>query len=189
MAEKRNPSPPSPVGEKRDISPASPVDENPNPPPPAAGKRGVSPVIGVVLLVGLTITLSASVFVVVDTGGSEPPPTATFAVSANATADRIAVTHRAGDELDVTDLRIVVRVDGQRLRHQPPVPFFAADGFESGPEGVFNSASPNRFSAGGTGSFRVADTNHPQVTPGTDVTVTIGTEKHTLYEETVTATG
>lgn len=81
------------------------------------------------------------------------------------------MTHRGGDAVVPADLRVRVRVDGEPLAEQPPVPFFAAEGFESGPTGPFNSATDGEWRAGETGSLRVADTNDPSLRPGATVEV------------------
>jgi FlaG/FlaF family flagellin (archaellin) len=150
--------------------------------------RGVSPVVGVVLLVFVSLALSASVIATVQTTAPEPSPTVQLSVSADAAKNRITVTHNHGDVLDVTTLTVSVEIDGEPLEYQPPVPFFAAEGFESGPTGVFNSASENTFSAGDQSSIRLAATNSPALTPGSVVTVTIATETSVLHQETIPAT-
>lgn len=149
--------------------------------------RAVSAVIGVVLLVALTVVFSVTVFATVDYGLSEPAPTVSLAVSADATTDRIQLSHQGGDELDVTEIDLSISIDGEELRHQPPVPFFAAEGFESGPVGAFNSASDNTFRAGEHTSVTLATTNSPQLQQDTTVTVQITTQNTVLYEETTTA--
>jgi len=84
--------------------------------------------------------------------------TVTARAAANGT---ITLVHRGGPALDVRSLRVTITVDGQLLRHQPPVPFFAATGFHAGPTGPFNSAADPRWSVGETASLAVAGTNTP----------------------------
>lgn len=148
-------------------------------------ERGISPVVGVVLLVGLTIVLSASVVIAVETRPPDPPPAAELSVSVDPATDQFVVTHHAGDPIDVRNMNVTVEIGGEPLRHQPPIPFFAARGFESGPEGPFNRASPHGFHAGETASFRLAETNSPELTANRTVTVTIATERSVLYRETL----
>ena len=151
-------------------------------------QRGISPVVGVALLAFLTILLALTVGAAVPSLSDEPPPRAQLSVSANASADRIAITHHSGSALDVTDLRVAVAVDGTELTHQPPVPFFAARGFRSGPTGPFNTASPDDWRAGQTAGFRIASTNNPTLDPGATVAVTVATDRTILLETTTTAT-
>lgn len=134
--------------------------------------RGVTPTVGVVLLVAVTVALAATVGAAAfaTTPGS-PPSAAVVDLTVRETA--LTLTHRAGPPLDVRDLRVVVSVDGERLRYQPPVPFFAARGFHSGPTGPFNSASDPTWSAGETASLSVATTNRPRVRSGSVVRVTL----------------
>lgn len=136
--------------------------------------RGVAPLTGVLLLVitvGLAATVSGAVLV------SEPPvpdtSTPRVSLSLSVHGDSLELTHRGGDALDVTALRLVVTVDGDPLAHQPPVPFFSARGFRSGPTGPFNRAADPRWTAGETASVRVAGTNRPVLSGGETVTVRV----------------
>ena len=138
--------------------------------------RGVSSVVGVVLFVGLTVVLAATVGAVVAVDGPETVPSARLTLTADAATDRITLTHEGGETLAVDALDCTVRIDGTPLVHQPPIPFFAARGFESGPTGPFNPASEGTWSAGETASFRLATTNHPRLSTNTRVEVTIATE-------------
>jgi FlaG/FlaF family flagellin (archaellin) len=149
-------------------------------PPLADDARGFGSVVGIALLV-LVAVLAASV-VGAATLSATPdaaPPQVALAVSADAGADRIALTHRGGDALSVGRLRVVVHVDGERLAHQPPVPFFAARGFESGPTGPFNVADDGRWQAGETAAVRLAGTNSHRLSAGTRVRVVV---YHGAYE-------
>lgn len=130
--------------------------------------RAVSPVVGVVLLTAVTVVAATAVGAAVVVDPPEPAPTAAFELQADATGE-IRVTHRGGDAVDPDDLRVRVRVDGEALAEQPPVPFFSARGFESAPTGPFNSATGGEWNAGETGSFRVASTNDPELRPGATV--------------------
>jgi hypothetical protein len=85
--------------------------------------------------------------------------------------DRLVLTHRAGDSVDVRRLDVIVRVDGEPLRHQPPVPFFSAAGFRPGPTGPFNAAADPTWTAGERASIRLASTNRPRIVAGARVTV------------------
>ena len=150
-------------------------------------ERGVSPVVGVAVLALLTVLLALAVGTAVPSLPDEPPPTARLTVDANASTDRVVITHHGGDPLDVSDLRVTVAVDGQELDRQPPVPFFAARGFESGPTGPFNVASPDDWRAGETAGFRIASTNHPTIDRGATVSVTVATDRAVLLEATTPA--
>jgi hypothetical protein len=107
------------------------------------------------------------------------------ALSLSVHGDTLAFGHRGGPTLAVADLRLVVRVDGTPLRHQPPVPFFAARGFRAGPTGPFNSASDGRWSPGERASLTLASTNSPAIEPGDTVTVRAVVDGRTVA--TVTA--
>lgn len=138
--------------------------------------RAVSSVVGTVLLAAIAVLAATTVGVVANVDPGPVTPTAKLSVSADADADRIALTHVSGDTLAVSDLSLTVTVDGEKLDRQPPVPFFAARGFESGPTGPFNVASEGEWAAGETATFRLASTNDPTLSPGSRVEVTVATD-------------
>ncbi|WP_327050497.1 type IV pilin [Halomicrococcus gelatinilyticus] len=136
--------------------------------------RALSPVVGTALLVVVTVVLAGTLgAVALESTSVRPPSHAAVTVSADADADRLTFVHRAGDSLPVDRLTVVVRVDGTPLAHQPPVPFFAATGFRSGPTGPFNSAANETWDAGERTSVRLAGTNAPLFEPGDSVAVRI----------------
>ena len=77
--------------------------------------RAQSETVGVVLLIGVVVTLVGLVSVVVlsDVGGPEKP-LADLDVSANET--NLTVDHRGGDTLAVADLDVVIRTDDEARR-------------------------------------------------------------------------
>ena len=139
--------------------------------------RAVTPVVGIVLVLALTLTVSSVVAVgALDlAAASEPaPPTgASFAATADASTGRVTLTHQGGSAIDVTDLQLIVTVDGEELDHQPQVPFFAARGFVSGTTGPFNPSADQRWTAGESASFAVAGTNAPSISVDAVVVVTL----------------
>jgi flagellin-like protein len=150
--------------------------------------RALSSVLGVVLLVAVTVLTAAAVgvttFGAAPTGGD--PTRAAFELRAEAEADRLTLVHQGGHTVAVSDLRVRVRIDGRPLAHQPPVPFFAATGFESGPTGPFNTAADDDWQAGERASVRLASTNDPPLEPGSRVTVELFLDGRKLAElETV----
>ena len=151
--------------------------------------RATSSVVGIALLVLVAVLSSAVVGATVfDIAPTENgPPRVSFTASADATADRIAMTHRSGDPLTVSNLRLEISVGGEPLAEQPPVPFFASPGFESGPTGPFNSATDGKWQAGETGAVRLATTNSPQLHPGVRVTIEVYTENYRLATLTARA--
>ncbi|SHG49960.1 type IV pilin [Halobaculum gomorrense] len=175
---------------------AEPLRETP------ARERAAAPAVGVALLVLAAVALSATVGAATlsatgaapsSAGASQSAPgafqwgagaarsTPTTAVIDLAVTDgAITLRHRGGDAIDVRRLHVVIRVDGARLRHQPPVPFFAARGFESGPTGPFNVASDHAWSAGEAATLTPAGTNRPQIGSGAVVEVTLFVGSHRL---------
>lgn len=137
-------------------------------------QRGVCSPIASVLFVGLVVALAGTVMSATFCFGSAltgSPPSASL--SASASGDRIELVHRGGDRIDVQRVTVFVRVNGKPLTEQPPIPFFAAEGFRSGPTGPFNSASPHTWRPGECASFRIATTNEPHPACGDRITVTL----------------
>ncbi|RDI71591.1 type IV pilin [Halopelagius longus] len=142
--------------------------------------RALSPLVGIVVLVGVTVVLTAVVGAgtVALSADSTPTPTsghstARVAFSLSVEGDTVALTHERGPSLSVRRLSVRVEIDGTPLRRQPPVPFFSARGFRSGPTGPFNAAADGTWSAGERASFTVAGTNDPSLADGRTVTVTV----------------
>jgi hypothetical protein len=100
-------------------------------------------------------------------------PTAALSLVVDPGRDRLVLAHRGGDPLDVRRVRLRVRVNDRPLRHQPPVPFFAARGFRAGPTGPFNARADPRWRPGERASLRLAGTNGPSIDPSDRVTVTV----------------
>ncbi|QLG63545.1 type IV pilin N-terminal domain-containing protein [Halorarum salinum] len=134
--------------------------------------RASAPAVGVALLlvvaVGLSAIVGAAAFDAADSVG-DPPPSASLSLSIE--DGTLVFEHGGGEALDVRELRLRVRVDGDALAHQPPVPFFSARGFVPGPTGPFNGAADPRWTAGERASLEPAGTNSPAIDPGDRVTV------------------
>ena len=119
--------------------------------------------------------------------GALPTAPVVAGVTLAVDGDRLVLTHRAGEPVDVRRLDVVVRVDGDPLRHQPPVPFFSARGFRPGPTGPFNAAADPTWEVGERASVRLASTNQPPVVAGARVTVTLRYDGQQLVTLTATA--
>jgi len=149
----------------------------------------VTPVVGVVVLLAVTLALGATVLASLPSpgGGVSPVPasTPTAAFELRATTDgQVRLVHAGGDAVDAGELRVRVDVDGRPLRHQPPVPFFAARGFRAGPTGPFNVAGDPRWEAGEVAAVRVAATNAPSLSAGDRVRVRLFLDGRTLWTGT-----
>ncbi len=150
--------------------------------------RALSPVVATVLLVVVTLVLAGTIgTVALQSTSLREPKQVAIDVSANATTDRLTFVHQAGDSLTVESLSIRIQVNGTPLDHQPPVPFFSAEGFQSGPTGPFNSATNETWSVGETASIELAGTNAPLVEPGDSVVVRIATNGIPIAEVRATA--
>ncbi|QKY20836.1 type IV pilin N-terminal domain-containing protein [Halolamina sp. CBA1230] len=141
-------------------------------PSPTDDDRGVSPALGTVLLVGITVAVAALVGATLFGQAAAlagPPPTASFDVTAE--GDRITLSHEGGDPADLDALRVEISIDGEEIAHQPPVPFFASEGFHGGPSGAFNPETDDEWAVGETTTLEVAGTNDPTPEPGARLTV------------------
>jgi hypothetical protein len=139
------------------------------------------------------VSLAVALLVAVAVGGvalavaPDPAPRPALALSVDAGSDTLALVHRGGDAVDARALSLRVRVAGRPLRHQPPVPFFAARGFRAGPTGPLNPAADPRWSAGERASLRLAATNAPRPAPGDRVTVTVAVDGRRVARATARA--
>lgn len=149
--------------------------------------RATSPVVGVVVLALLAVLGVAAVGAAMPAEPAEPVPVADLELDVDAATDRLTIRHAGGDTLDAANLRLRVRVAGDSLARQPPVPFFAARGFVSGPTGPFNHAGGTTWRAGQRGTVRIASTNRPRPDPGDRVTVTVATDRGVVAELAATA--
>lgn len=147
--------------------------------------------VAVALLLALAVVAAGSVgAVLVDRAAStaeSSSPAPAVALSLSVEGDRLVLAHEGGEVLDARRLRVVVRVDGTALAHQPPVPFFSATGFEPGPTGPFNVAADPGWTAGESAGFAVAGTNDPSLDAGSRVTVSLHRDGTPVATLTATA--
>ncbi|WP_313691536.1 type IV pilin N-terminal domain-containing protein [Halorarum halobium] len=150
--------------------------------------RASAPAVGIALLllvaVGLSATVGAAAFGVAGTP-ADPAPVASLSLAIDDGA--LVFEHGGGDTLDVRTLHLRVSVANEELTHQPPIPFFAARGFVSGPTGPFNVADDPRWSAGERARVEPAGTNEPAIRPGVTVTVDVYVDAHRLVRLTAIA--
>lgn len=147
--------------------------------------RATAPV-AVVLLVGLCVVLAAGIGAALTSPDLQQSPRY-VTMEGEATADgTITLTHTGGAALDVRRLTVTVTVDGTPLTKQPPVPFFSASGFYSGPSGPFNNAADPAWTTGETAGFSVAGTNDPPLVPGSDVVVKLSINEQPIAEMRMT---
>ncbi|WP_248897975.1 type IV pilin [Haloplanus halobius] len=136
---------------------------------------------------GLSIVVALGLAVATVTLGVLPTAPGLTAATLAVDGDRIVLTHRAGDAVGVRRLDVVVRVGGESLAHQPPVPFFSARGFRPGPTGPFNAAADPIWDPGERASIRVASTNRPSLRAGANVTVELRYDGRRLLVLSATA--
>lgn len=149
--------------------------------------RAVVPLLATVLLVGVTVLLAVAVTVVATGFGlSGPVDHVTLEARADAATGQVTLEHAGGPDLDVTTVSLQVEVDGEPLAHQPPVPFYAATGFNGFPSGPFNPAADPTWSVGEAAAFRVAGSNDPPLVRGGTLTVTVTRDGRMVARATTT---
>ena len=145
-------------------------------PPLESSTRAVAPIVGVLALVAITVALAVTVAVGIGFAGDallESGPNAAFELEADADRSELTVEHVGGDSINVTDLELKLAVNGDRLEHQPPVPFVGADGYRGAPSGPFNPKADSEWRVGETATLRVAGTNDPTIRSGDTISVTV----------------
>lgn len=143
------------------------------------GSRASTGPVAVVALASLAVCLAAVVVGATAVSLPQQPEPVSVSLDASSTG-RITLSLDAGGPLDVRRLGVRVSVDGHPLAAQPPVPFFAAAGFRSGPTGTFNRNADPQWTVGETASIRIAHTNTPFPERGESVTVRLFVEKQEL---------
>jgi len=149
-------------------------------------RRGSVPVVGSLSLVVVTILLAVTLGTAVLGGATTPEPATTAALDLSVDGETLTVTHTGGEPVDIEAVSMEIAVDGEPLDEQPPVPFFAASGFESGPTGAFNPAGSTELAGGESASLTVAETNAPTVEAGTTVSITLYDGSNRLLETETT---
>ncbi len=134
--------------------------------------RGQSSVLGVVLCLAIVLVLVSIVAGTLLAFEPAAPTEASVHITAtvDSTEQTIALTHHSGRPLEPERLGLRISVNGVPIDHQPPIPFFAAKGFASGPTGPFNAAFRGRWHAGTTATIGLASTN-TRIRPGDQVTI------------------
>lgn len=150
--------------------------------------RAVSSVLGSVLLVAVTVACAAAIGLgATALPAPDPGPAAAFELSADADDDAVTVVHAGGDALVAASLTVRLSVDGEPVRHQPPVPFAGAPGYRGAPTGPFNAAADGEWTAGEAATLRLAGTNAPLPEPGDRVRVTIAVDGRAVADLTASA--
>ena len=154
--------------------------------------RAVAPIVGVLALLAITVILAATIAVGMGFAGAgllerDSAPDAAFDLEADADRSELALEHAGGDAVDVERLELRIAVNGERLEHQPPVPFVGADGFRGAPSGPFNPETDSEWRVGETATLRVAGTNDPEIRAGDTVTMTIVVDETVVTELESTA--
>ncbi|WP_306053792.1 type IV pilin N-terminal domain-containing protein [Natronococcus wangiae] len=154
------------------------------------GGRGIAPLVGIVLLVGVTVALAATVVAIgANTWTVEPThTTADFELAADGERGTITIEYVHGDAIAVDDLSVTVAVNGDSLSKQPPVPFVEADGFAGAPRGPFNAASDRTWTPGERAEITIAGTNEPQIESNDSITVTLAADDRRVASLETTAT-
>ena len=150
--------------------------------------RALTPLLGTVWLLAIVVGLGLTLAMTIPGGNiSKTPQQVVLSVDVNPNTDRIVLRHNGGNRIDLRTATLRIEVDGSALDHQPPVPFFSATGFNSGPTGPFNPAADPVWTTGEQASLQVAGTNRPRIEPGATVSVTLYQSKQPITTVRTTA--
>lgn len=154
----------------------------------AGGSRGSVETLPVALVSTLVVggAVAAILVGLPAIGGDAGPGDRPAVLGVTAVDRRVELAHRGGVPLDVRELTVRLYVDGTPVERQPPVPFFSARGFVSGPTGPFNPAADPRWSPGETATLVVATTNDPVPAPGDRLTVVVRRDGRTVARVSTT---
>jgi len=148
-------------------------------------QRAVSTVPATVLLIVVTVVVAVGLAGAsghVHAMGQAPCVDTPVAVALAVDGTQLRLTHLAGPPVPLTDAVATISVGGRPLRHQPPLPFFAARGFRAAPTGAFNSGSDGVLSVGSQASLRIAATNDPVPHRGTSVRFVLRADGCTIFD-------
>ena len=154
----------------------------------AGGSRGSVETLPVALVSTLVVGAAVAAILVglPAIGGDAGPGDRPAVLGVTAVDRRVELAHRGGAPLDVRELTVRLYVDGTPVARQPPVPFFSARGFVSGPTGPFNPAADPRWSPGETATLVVAATNDPVPASGDRLTVVVRRNGRTVARVSTT---
>ncbi|SEH12995.1 Protein of unknown function [Natronorubrum sediminis] len=143
--------------------------------------RALSRLVGIVALLGVTVALATMVAVGASTWSLDSsPPTAAFSMTADGESSTITIDHDGGETIDVTEVELIVDIDGDELATQPPVPFVGAVGFDGTPDGPFNAEGDTEWEPGERAAFTIAETNDPALESGETVAVALYADGYQL---------
>jgi len=147
--------------------------------------RGSTSVAAIVLLVAITLGLSAVIGqAALPKFGLQDTPTSKVSIEdVDASENRVVLVHDGGDPLNVSQLEILTYVNGEPLEKQlEDPPYYGVSGFGS-IAGEIHSWRDGIWEVSETCSYEIAKTtNSPQISKGDTVTVKV---VHTASETVV----
>jgi FlaG/FlaF family flagellin (archaellin) len=127
---------------------------------------GMSSVIGIILITAIMVVSSVAVYVVVSTHTLEDPVIANINIeSYNSTSQEVVLVHNGGDSFDVSQISIIISVNGETLdKNLIDLPVISAPGFDGFLGGVLwgtptNQSHDNVWDSGDRGDFKIAISN------------------------------
>lgn len=148
-------------------------------------ERAASAIPATVLLIMMTVALGVGLAVAsgpVHAMGADACHDGPIAVALTVDGSQLQLTHLAGPSVDLAAVDATIMVDGTPLRHQPPLPFFAARGFRAAPTGAFNSGSDGVLSVREQATLQIARTNAPVPHPPADVRLVLRAHGCTIVD-------
>ena len=143
---------------------------------------GISQVMGVILITAIVVVASGIVYTMVTGYELEQPVIANIDIeSVNLSNQEVVLVHRGGDSFDVSEISIIISVNGETLeKNLIELPSAHPPGFFGPPSGVLHKLSgttenyghDNTWDSGDTGDFKIAEGNR-KLDPGDLLKVTI----------------
>ena len=124
---------------------------------------GISEVVGVILITAIVVVASVVVYAAINVYNLEQPVIANIDIeSVNTSNQEVVLVHRGGDSFDVSDVSIIISVNGETLKmNLINLPDSNIAGFKY-VGGVLHSwSNDNYWDSGDKGNFNIAGTNSP----------------------------
>lgn len=142
---------------------------------------GISQVIGVILITAIVVVASGIAYAAVNVYELEQPVIANIDIeSVNLSNQEVVLVHRGGNSFDVSDVSIVISVNGATLKNNLiDLPVTGTPyGFSHALGGVLwgtptNQSHDNIWDSGDTGDFNIAKSNNTILKSGDQLKVTI----------------
>ncbi|KAF5418032.1 MAG: flagellin (archaellin), FlaG/FlaF family [Candidatus Methanocomedens sp.] len=145
---------------------------------------GISEVMGVILITAIVVVASGIVYTMITGYELEQPVIANIDIESvdMSNNQEVVLVHRGGDSFDVSEISIIISVNGETLeKNLIELPSAHPPGFFGPPSGVLHKLSgttenyghDNIWDSGDKGGFNIANTTNRELNSGDLLKVTI----------------